>query len=91
MRSYSKFGPDLFSRFWIQTDRQTDKQIIFFKDKDKIIDRMFRKPAGRVLEKDPLLIGKQCSISEISSIRYVPSGIIMPLSNEISRIENFQV
>ena len=29
---HTKFGPDLFSRFdvyWIQTDRQTDKQSIY--------------------------------------------------------------
>ena len=37
-----------------------------------MIDRMFRKPAGRVLEKDPLLIGKQYSNSEILSIDMFP-------------------
>jgi len=31
VRSYTKYGPDWFSRFdvyWIQTDRQADKQSI---------------------------------------------------------------
>jgi len=37
-----------------------------------MIDRMFRKPAGRVLEKDPLLIGKQSSNSLILSIDMFP-------------------
>ena len=60
---HTKFGPDRFSRFdvyWIQTDRQTDKQSTY-------IDYNFLKFQNSSL--DPVLQKKVCQKSPSANVR----------------------